>query len=99
MPQTLFHYSSYLPKIELIRLTLYHWQPCVSKFRNIRKGGLYKISRKISNSAFLILQEILKIDNFLQNNQRDVRLANIAFLILQEILQSRPFLMSRKFET
>ena len=44
--QTLFNYSLYLRKYDLIGLTTYHCEPCVSKFRDIRKGYLSKISRK-----------------------------------------------------
>ena len=34
-------------EINLIRLAPYHWRPCVSKFRDIRKDGLHKISCRI----------------------------------------------------
>ena len=63
-------------KIDLICLSPYHWQPCVSNFCDIKKRWLSQISCRISNLAFLILQEILQIGNFLQNKLRDVRLSN-----------------------
>ena len=44
---------------------MYHRQPCVSKFRDIRKGLLRKISCKISNIALFILQVILQSHPFL----------------------------------
>ena len=56
-------------KIDLICLTPCHWQPCVSKFCDIRKGWLCKLSFRISNAMcdywtsiierLLIQQEIL----------------------------------------
>ena len=60
----------------------------VSKFRDIRKGWLCKISRRISD-ALLIVREIANLQNFLQNKERNVRYN------LQKILQSHFFLMPR----
>ena len=40
LPQTFFHYSPYSQKYVLIRLTLYHWQPCILQFCDITKGVL-----------------------------------------------------------
>ena len=37
MPQTFFHNYPYSQKYDLIRLTPYHWQPCISQFRDITK--------------------------------------------------------------
>ena len=44
----------------LISLTPYRWQYCVSNFRAIKKEWLCKISCRINNSLFDILQEILQ---------------------------------------
>ena len=41
VPQTFFHISHSSRKIILIRLTPYHWQPCISQFCDISKGLLY----------------------------------------------------------
>ena len=38
MPQTLFHNFLYSRKYDLIRLTPYHWQPCILQFCDIKKG-------------------------------------------------------------
>ena len=40
MRLTLFHNSPYSRKYVLIRLTPYHWQPCVSQFCDVAKGIL-----------------------------------------------------------
>ena len=38
VPQTFFHNSLYLRKYDLIRLTPYHWQTCISQFCDITKS-------------------------------------------------------------
>ena len=40
MPRTFFQNLPYLRNYVLIRLTLYHWQPCISQFCDITKGVL-----------------------------------------------------------
>ena len=54
------HYSLYL-KIDLIRLTPYHWQSNVSNFCDIRKERLCKISGKISNWRCLFCKIVCKV--------------------------------------
>ena len=40
VPQTFFLYTPCLRKYTLIRLTSYHWQPCILQFCDITKGML-----------------------------------------------------------
>ena len=40
VPQIFFHDSPYSRKYDLIRVTPYHWHPCISQFCNITKGLL-----------------------------------------------------------
>ena len=40
VPQIFLHNSLYLQKYDLIRLTLYHWQPFVSQYCDTTKGLL-----------------------------------------------------------
>ena len=41
-----FHNFLYSQKYDLIRLTPYHWQPCISQFCDITKAWFCKISRR-----------------------------------------------------
>ena len=48
--QTFFHNSPYSQKYDLIRLTMYHWQPCL-QFCGIIKCRFCKISRELKNAT------------------------------------------------
>ena len=50
-------------KMDLIRLTTYHWQPYVSKLRVIRKVLLSKSKRCLIRTEHT-LQDILQLDDF-----------------------------------
>ena len=44
MPATFFYNSPYSRKYDLIRLTLYHWQPCILKLGDNPKKAHWQIS-------------------------------------------------------
>ena len=59
IPQTLFQYFPDAQKQIYPFAFIPYRQPCVSNFLDIKKERLCKISRRLSNIALLILQEIL----------------------------------------
>ena len=52
VPQTFFYNSHYSWKYDVIRLTPYHWQPCISQFGDITKDWFCKISRWLYGIAY-----------------------------------------------
>ena len=64
LPQTFFQNFFYLGKYDLILLTSYHWQTCISQFWNITKG-------------ILILQKFLHIK---KRDYQLVAVSSLAYL-------------------
>ena len=85
-------------KVDLIRLTPYHWQPFISNFRDITKWWLCKISCRLLNITLLILQEIKCSAIFVSNKLPIVWLSNVTFIFLHEILNSHSFLTLQMFK-
>ena len=85
--------------IDLVPLTPYHWQLCVSNFWNVRKGRLAKLIHRVKNMIFdnnrtlwCLFCKKLPICNIF------CKIRKAIFDILQEILKSCSFFMSQKFK-
>ena len=92
-------------KINLIRLTTYHWQHFVSNFCDIRKGWHCEISCRLLNITLLILYEIqelamsCKISNSRLNYYRTSRSLFCKKFAMSYLEILHPFLILLKFKT